>query len=496
MRHSWASPENTGLLIVRPEETEGSNDEQLHAAALSLLENANNLAVEPYADETGDIPLLAEIPTPGTIAAEEHIEAVDARKWTLSNGITVIAKQTDFKDDEVIFQAFSPGGHSLATDEDHVSARFAADMVSGSGVGPHDNVALQKLLAGQLVSVTPYIGELFEGFNGSASPDDMETLFQLIWLYATEPRLDESVYTRFLSRLQSIAEFYAAEPDSILYDRVNTILSQNHLRERPLTEALLQELDMVRAKDVYDDRFADLGDATFVFVGAFDWDNLRSLSETYLATLPTTGRVEQWVDHDIDPPTDLIDEVVRAGAEPRSNTIVVFTGDIEWSADEALALTAAGEVLDILLRERVREQLGGTYGVGVNARSTRLPDQEYLVSIIFGSDPNRTGELFQEIIAEINLLRDGGEQEYLDRVKEQMRSAREEQLRQNNFWLGQLRSAVQNGDPFADPAGLYARLDALTLEQVVDAAQTYITPDRYIRVVLFPVEEESATDPG
>ena len=118
--------------------------------------------------------------SPGTIAAEERIESIGAVKWTLSNGITVIAKQTDFRDDEVLFRAFSPGGHSLVTDEDHLSARYAAQLVAGSGAGPHDSVTLDKLLAGKRVTVAPYIEELFEGFSGNASPEDLETLFQLI----------------------------------------------------------------------------------------------------------------------------------------------------------------------------------------------------------------------------------------------------------------------------------------------------------------------------
>ena len=451
--------------------------------------------MEPYADEVGDVPLLTALPTPGSITHEEQIESIDAQKWTLSNGITVIAKQTDFRDDEVLFRAFSPGGHSLVSDDDFVSAEYAAELISGSGVGPHDNVTLEKLLAGKLVSVSPYISELFEGFRGNASPEDMETLFQLIWLYATEPRLDTAYFSRIESQLESIAEIQAAQPDSILYNTVNTILGQNHFRQRPLTVELVEELDMERAEAVYADRFADLGDATFVFVGAFDWDNLRSLTASYLAALPTTGRAEQWRDVEIDPPMTLIDEVVRAGTEPRGNTIVVFAGDMEWSPDEALALNVAGEVLGKRLHEQVREALGASYGVFVNARGSRLPDQEYLASIIFGSDPTRTEELFGEVLDEVNWLQEGGEQEYLDTVKEQLRTSREEQLRQNGFWLSQIQTAAQNGDSFADPASLDERLNALTLEQVVAAAQLYFTPDRYVRVVLLP-EEEAAADPG
>ena len=199
MAESWTQSGNTGLLVVRPEETESSADADLASASLAQIAGARALQVDAYEDVVGDVPLLATIPTPGSITAEEQIESIEAVKWTLSNGITVIAKQTDFKNDEVVFRAFSPGGHSLVSDDDHVSATYAAQLVSGSGVGPHDNVTLDKLLAGQRVSVSPYIEELFEGFSGSGSPEDMETLFQLITLYATEPRLDPA-FSRITSR--------------------------------------------------------------------------------------------------------------------------------------------------------------------------------------------------------------------------------------------------------------------------------------------------------
>ncbi len=486
---SWTTSEDTALLIVRPAETEGASDAELAAATLAQLETASSLEVEPYADVLGDVPLLETIPTPGSITNEEVMESIDAQRWTLSNGITVIAKQTDFRNDEVVFRAFSPGGHSLAADEDHVSALHAAQLIAGSGVGPHDNVALEKLLAGKRVSVSPFIGELFEGFTGSASPEDMETLFQLITLYATEPRLDPAFFERYEASQRSIAEINAAQPDAVLFDTARTVLAQEHFRRRPLTVELLDELSLERAESVYADRFADLSDATFVFVGAFDWENLRTLASTYLASLPSTARAEQWVDHGIDPPMGVEDHVVRSGIEPRSNTVVVFAGDMEWSRGEALALNVAGEVLGIRLRERVREQLGGTYFIGVNAGSFTLPDPEHQTSIIFGSDPSRVEELFAEVMAEVDWLREGGEQSYLDTVKEQLRTSRQEQLRENRFWLGQIRVAVQRGESFTEIGGFDESLEALTLEDVAAAAKRYFTPESYVRVVLFPVEE-------
>ena len=437
-------------------------------------------------DLLGDLPLMSAIPEAGSIVDEEEIESIDTQRWTLSNGVTVIAKQTDFRDDEVLFRAISPGGHSLAADEDHVSATYAAQLVGGSGVGPHDTVTLEKLLAGKRVRVAPYIGELFEGFHGSASPDDIETMFQLIALYATEPRLDPVFFASYEARLLSVAETRAAQPDAIFSDAVNTIRRQSHFRARPLTVDLLEELDLERSEAVYAERFADLGEATFVFVGAFEWDELRSLTTTYLASLPDTGRSEEWRDLDIDPPPQTEDHVVRAGIEPRSRTVLIFAGDMEWSRQEALELRVAGEMLGIRLRERVREQLGGTYSIGVNARASSLPDDEYSVSISFGSDPSRTEELFGEVMAEVEWLRSGGEQEYLDTAKELLRTEREEDLRENRFWLNGIRDVVQRGESLEEIIRFNTLLDQLTIEQVAAAAQLYMTGDRYLRVVLLP----------
>ena len=486
----WTQSVDTALLVVRPEDTDSSTDGDLATAALEQLQTANTLVVDPYLDALDDVPLLATLPTPGSITDEEEIESIDAQEWTLSNGITVIAKQTDFRNDEVVFMAFSPGGRSLVADDDHVSALYAAQLVSGSGVGPHDNVTLEKLLAGKRVSVSPYIGELFEGFRGRVSPEDMETLFQLIRLYATAPRLDPVFFSRYESSLRSTAEIRAAQPDSILSDTVDTVLGQNHLRQRPLTIELLEELSLERAEAVYADRFADLGDATFVFVGAFDWDNLRSLTATYLASLQTTGRTEQWRDVGIDPPMELKDHIVRSGTEPRSRTVLVFAGEMEWSRQEALTLTVAGEMLGIRLRERVREELGGTYSIRVNADNSRLlPDPEYQASIVFGSDPSRVEELLEEVMQEVDWLRAGGEQKYLDTVKELLRTSRQEQLRDNGFWLSQIRAAVQRAESFTEIVSFEEWLEALTLEQVAAAAQRYFTDDRYVRVVLLPEED-------
>ena len=485
----WTESYNTVLLVLGPEGIDPSEDDTLAAALRTQLDGADALVVEPYADDFDDVPLLATIPTAGSIVEEEQIESIDALKWTLSNGITVIAKQTDFKNDEVQFSAYSPGGHSLVADEDFLSAQHAAALVDGSGVGPHDIVTLDKLLAGKRVSVSPYISELYEGFSGSASPEDLESLFQLITLYATESRIDPDYFSTYESRLRTSAELRPTQPDAVLYDRANTLLSQGHHRRRPLSLEMLEELSLDRAEAVYADRFADLGDATFVFVGAFDWDDLRSLTATYLASLPTSGRTEQWRDIEVDPPAGVVDEVVYSGIEPRSQTVWIFAGDAQWSRDDVLALELAGEMLTTRLRERVREALGGSYYIQVSARARQLPDQEYQVAIIYGSDPDRVQELVGEVAIEIDWLKGGGDQSYLDTVKEQLRTAREEQVRDNGFWLNQILTTTQLGESLAEITGFDDRLEALSLEQVAAAAQRFLPIDHFVRVVLLPETE-------
>ena len=498
----WAEPGNVVLLVSGPEgigaaaaEAAGADPDDPDAANAALarelrgqLAAALSRDVDPYVDLTDDAPLLTSMPEPGTVVGERRLEEIDAVEWTLSNGVTVIAKQTDFRNDEVLMAAISPGGDSLVADEDYIPAFTAAAIAAGSGAGVHDQVTLEKLLAGKEVSISPAIGELFETLYGSASPRDLETLFQLVTLYATAPRFDPTYFASFRSRLRSDVENRGASPQIVFRDRLRSILAQDHFRARPLTPEVLDELDLDRSRAVYEDRFADFGDFTFIFTGAFDRQELRDLSAAYLAALPAAGRAEQWRDVGVDPPPGVVEETVRRGVEPLSTTYLVFAGDMEWSRTEALTLRVLGEMLQMRLRESIREDLGGTYSYGAIGRSQALPDHEYDVRIAFDSDPARADELLAAVLTEVAWLQAGGEQRYLANVKELLRSDREERERTNRFWLDQIRGVVETGEPFAVIGGFEQRLDSVTLEQVAAAARRYLLPDRYVRLVLLPEE--------
>ncbi len=442
--------------------------------------------IEPYEDAAIDAPLVAVIPDGSPVVDEEVVEEVGVAVWTLENGVRVVLKPTDFKDDEVLFSATSPGGSSLVPDEEFEGIRLASTVVVEGGVGDFDKLALEKKLAGQDVRVSASVGSLTEGISGSASPRDIETAFQLIYQRFMAPRKDETAFMAYRTLLSGIFANRGASPAAALADTVGLVMTQGHLRTLPPNEEMIERLDLDRSFAFYQDRFADASDFVFYFVGAFTPEEIRPLVETWLGGLPSLGRVETWRDVGIDPPDGVIEKVVRKGLEPQSQTRIVFAGDAEYSREEEMAISALADVLDIRLRELLREDLGGTYGVRVGGSLSSRPDEEYSVSISFGSAPERADELAAVAFEEIDRIRqEGPDAETVEKVRETQRRSKETQLEQNRYWLGRLQSLDQLGMDYSYVT-TYEFIEGWTADQVQEAALRYLRDDRYVKVVLYP----------
>ncbi len=442
--------------------------------------------IAPYEDIVSDQPLVADVPEPSEIADEERIEEIDVSVWTLENGVRVLLKPTDFKDDEVLLRSYSPGGTSLADDEDYVSAFAASDVVGQGGLGEFSLIDLQKMLAGKAVNVSPNISSLHESISGSASPEDLETMFQLVYLYFTEPRKDSSAFLAYRSQVQGFLANRSASPQAAFSDTVQVIMAQGHFRARPLSAELFDEIDLNVSFDFYRDRFADASDFTFTLVGAFTLDSIRPLVRTYLGGLPSMDRDETWRDVGIDPPGGVIRKAVYKGVEPQSQTQIVFTGPFEYTAENRHMLRSLASTLETRLRKVLREEMGGTYGVGVGATYDRFPDEGYGIRVGFGSDPERVEELTEVVFREIESFKDPGpDADDVKAVREIQRRSKETNLSENRFWVAQLTFADQYG---TDPRTLtsYELIEGLTPEKVRAAAQRYLKTDNYVLVSLFP----------
>ena len=483
----WLTERGRVIVVSGPEKEGLVTPSEEEVTAVFAAVSAKEIA--PYEDSEVEAPLLAEIPEGSPVVSEESVDEVGVAIWELANGVRVVLKPTDFRDDQVIFSATSPGGTSLASDEDFYNAGLAGTAASRGGVGEFDQIALGKKLTGKRASVSAGVGGLTESINGSASPQDLETAFQLIYLRFTAPRKDETAFEAFKAQQLGMMANMGAMPQAALQDTMSVVIGQGHPRAGgTLAETLkvLEEADLDVAMDFYRDRFADASDFTFYFVGTFDLEGIRPLVETYLGGLPNLGREESWVDHGIDPPPGVIEKVVRKGVEPQSLTLIAFTGDAEYSLEESSVVGAMAEVLQISLRELLREDLGGTYGVGVNGSLSDRPDEEYAVMIQFGSDPERAEELGAVVFAEIERLKaEGPDAETVTKVREQQRRSKETSLQQNGYWLGQLSSYDTRGwDLRLIP--LYDRIEGWTAEQVQQAAIRYLRTDQYMKFVLLP----------
>ena len=482
----WIVERNRVVMVNGPEK-EGvkiPTDEEL-AVVIAAVASAE---IAAYEDSVADAPLLAAEPEPAAIVETGTIAEVGITRWKLANGVEVLLKPTDFKDDEILMRAYSPGGTSLVPDEDFVPAMTASTIVSQGGVGAFNFIDLQKVLAGKAVRVSPFIASLSEGLSGNVSPQDVETLFQLTYLFFTAPRRDEEAFQSWRARTLGFLANRSADPMAAFFDTLRVTMTQHNFRARPPSPDIYErETDLDRSYEFYRDRFADAGDFTFVFVGAFDPDSLKPLVQTYLGGLPASGRQETWRDTGIRPPTGVVERTVHRGIEPKSQTQIVFSGPFDWTRVNRHHIRSLAEVMRIELREVLREDMGGTYGVGVSASPSKDPREEYKLTISFGAAPDRLEEMTDSVFALIDRLKNQGPaQQDIDKVKEQQRRARETNLRQNSFWLGQIIARVRSGGELRDIPTYDALIDALTAEDVRAAARRYLNVENYVRVSLYP----------
>lgn len=456
------------------------------AALLGVFNAVKARPLQPYVDAVSTEPLIARLPAPAGIVSENRIAELGVTEWRLANGVRVVLKPTDFQLDQISLSAFSPGGHSLVSDADYVSASTGVAAVTGGGLGNFSAIDLGKRLTGKIAQASVTIGPRTENVFGSASPRDVETMFQLLYLRFTAPRKDSAAWIASRQRTQAAMANRAASPQAAFADTITVTMARNHPRSRPSTPALLDEVNIDRALAIYQDRFADASDFTFVLVGNFNVDSIKPLVQRYLGGLPSLNRREAGRDVGIRPPAGTVEKVVRRGVEPQSQTFMAFTGPFEYSRVNQHVLTSMATLLTNRLIDKLRESMGGTYGVNASASGTREQPFQYQVTIRFGTAPDRADELTRAVLEEIQFLKDsGGTAADLERVQQSQRRARETVLRQNPFWIGQLSGAYQYGDDPRTILSYDALVDGLTRVAIRDAARRYFA-DNYVRIVLMP----------
>lgn len=476
---------NRDVIIMGPEKDKDSLPNE--ATVNTWIKAVTSDDITAYVDQVSDKPLLAAKPAPGKVTSEKKVPEVGITELTLSNGIKVLLKPTDFKNDEISFSAVSPGGTSLYSDADFQSAANASTIINRSGVGEFNSIQLSKLLTGKTVVVQPSINERSESLVGFTNPKDLETAMQLVHLYFTAPRKDEEIFKGYITQLKGNLANRGNDPGSVFADTASAVLGNYNIRRTGPSIQKVEQINLDRAYAIFKERFADAGDFTFTFVGNFDVDKIKPLLEQYIASLPATSRNDQAKDLGIKTPSGKIQKTVLKGEEPKANVRLVFSGDYTYNEANNNELDAIAEVLTIKLIERLREDEGGVYGAGARASYSKYPQGRYTLNISFGCGPENVEKLIASTLDEINKIKQNGAQAVdIQKFVAEERRSTETQLKDNGFWLGYLTGQIQNNEDPKQVLGYLESLKKISPEALKEAANKYLSGNNYIRLVLLP----------
>ena len=471
-----SSPEKEGLLAV----TEPDLRDALRAGSAAV--------VTAWRDEMAGRELMTVPPTPGTVRAHREIPEIGVTVLTLSNGVEVWLKPTDFRNDQVSFRAYARGGASVASPAEFLNASLSTSLIGVSGVGGFSPTDLGKVMAGRIASASPYIDNYTHGLSGGGTPGDLEVALQLVHLSFTAPNQDAAAFDLMKDRLAASLANRDQSPGAVFGEQVRRLATMNHYSARPMRFEDLDVLDADRMRTFHAERFKNAADFTFFFVGAFAVDEITPLLTTYLASLPSTGTAQsQWTDMGLRFPETALRETVRKGREPRGRTAIMFFADTGLDEMETHRLRAASRILQLRLREVLREELGGTYSVGVRYSDTSPQPGYGTTSVQFGSAPENAERLTNVVMDELGRFRrEGPSDTDLQVVKETELRGLEDSMLQNGYWLNSLQAMHLLG---RDPRSILRRAErteSLSRENIHAVVRKYFPPDRYAVVTLMP----------
>lgn len=477
--------ENLIIAFQAPIEAVLPNEEE----AVELLVAVKNEEIEAPVEEAIRENLVEVAPKAGKIKKTTYNKILGTTEWKLSNGVRVVVKPTTFKQDEILFYAFSQGGRSLVATADLPSAVLATDVVELGGLADMSATDLQKALTGKRVSVSPRIGTYSESLSGSSTVKDLETLLQLNYLYFTAPRRDEESYQTLISILESQLANRDKNPKVAWSDSIQMMASNNSDRTIILDKALLEKASLDKALEVYKARFANPADFTFFFVGNVDPADEAFQAQVcqWLGGLKTTKKMEKAADDKVRVAMGVQKNYFTRKMETKtaSNRIQYTSYDMPYSLANDLNMEMIGRILSTRYLESIREREGGSYGVGCAGWMNIRPVPSAVLIMQFDTDPEKQTKLMGIIHEEVmTIVENGPLAKDLNKEKEAMLKDFEENLEKNGYWLDALDSYYVNGINYI--ADYKAAVEAITAETVQATLKKLVDAGNMFEVVMMP----------
>jgi zinc protease len=485
---SYIKDTDRDIIVKSSEENKGFLPDE--AMVLSWIEVVYVQPLAPFVDEVQDLPLLKKVPIPGKITNVEDLGKIGVQKITLSNGVTVMLKKTDFQNDQILFKGFAEGGASLYSDADYQSAINAANIVAAGGAGNYNAQQLTKLIQGRQVQISPFVNDTYQGFSGGTSKEELSTTLELLHAYFTEPRKDEDAFNLLIGRSKEHLSNKGNGPAQAFMDTVTSVLGNYHVRKQPQSMSTITAVKLDRAFEIYKERFADAAGFTFFFVGNLDLESIKPLLEKYLGSLPSKGLKEKARDLGINIPAGRISKTVYKGTAQKSSVLLAYSGTFDYSFDNTVQMNAIADALKISLTQRLRDQEAGTYTPNVQMTLTKYLKNRFALIITFDCATQNVDKLITSAQDELQKIRTSGPSaENLQKYKAARRAVLQNGSTNNGFWLDYLVSQEMNKEPLTQFFDYDTALNHTTVGSVQKAASTYIQDKNYVKLVLMPAKK-------
>ncbi|NBL63650.1 insulinase family protein [Flavobacterium sp. NST-5] len=481
---TYIKDDNRVIILTGPEK-EGLKKvtEQEVLTAIKIDE----ASLKPYVDTEIAKSLIRNSIKPGTITKKEHNDKLGTKTLFLSNGAKITYKKTDFKNDEILMEGVSFGGSNLYSNEDYLKTQFANGALTEAGFSGLKLNDINKFMNGKIASVSPYISSTTEGFRGSATPKDLEYLFQMTHAYFTDLNYDKEAFEGYKTKQSAFFKNLSSQPNIFFQQELYGVLMKDNPRFTALfpDEKDWDKTDYQLAYNKYKERFSDAGDFEFFFVGNIDDAKMEQFATQYIASLPSKGKKESAIDLGYRMAKGELKKVVNKGSDPKSSVRIMFYGDTPYSAKEDLAIQALGEVLTIKLVEELRENESGVYGVGARGNMNKIPYGSYSFSISFPCGPENAEKLTASALKELQkIIENGPTAEDLAKYKEGELLDYKKNSKENRFWLSTLSNAYTNELNPEEVLTYEAKIKALNAKEIQDVAKKYLTKDKVVAILM------------
>ncbi len=488
MVNNYSDENNSALILKGPE-----NATQYYPTKEELLAVAAKVKssdVDAYNDEAGDQPLVAKELATAKITSTFKVEGTDAKGYVLENGARVLILPTEYSKDNISMSSFSFGGTSLIAEKDLASADMATGIVGMSGVGEFNATQLKKKLTGKIVGLNASLGELTEGFSGSASPQDFETLMQLLYLNFEAPRFEEAPFNAQMARIKNYLANIGVDNKKALQDTISLASTNYSSRTLLFGEEFVNQIDFNRASEIYKERFSDASDFTFIFVGNINEEVHLPIIQKYIGNISSTNRKESFVDHKVGPAKGKTSKIFnRKMSVPKTTVVYSISGDFDYTLKNRLMLNVVSQLLSKRYMTTIREEEGGSYGVGVSPSSSKLPTPEFSLGINFDCDPEKCDRLVEIVNAEITRIqKEACNAADLTEIKNNFIKSREEAELENSFWMGALKKNQMLGSEFTSKEDYKKLIKDIDAASVKKFAKKLFKKTNTVEVIMNPAE--------